>query len=92
MHRADHDQVGPQQILVANLLKALIHQADLPGWRTERGNGDEAERRGHGGFGKHVEDTLKPPERRGEARPDHEHVEIGSERWKDRLVTREGAG
>src|ERR1700752_4118804 len=97
MHRADHDQIGPEKILVANFLEALIHQPDIPGWRTERGHGDESERRRHGGLGKHVEDALKPPENRGEVRPDHEHVEVASEGRKDRLVTRqfvtrEGAG
>ena len=83
VHGADHDQVGREQIFVANLLEALVHQADLPGGRTERGDGDEAERRGHGGFGQHFEHAFKAPEGGWEARPDHEDVDVAAERRED---------
>ena len=82
VHGADHDQIGGKKIFVANLLEALVHEADLPRWRTERGDGDEAERRRHGGFGKHLEHAFESPEGGRKARPDHEDVEVAAE-WRE---------
>ncbi len=82
VHGADHDQIGSEEIFVANFLKALVHEADAPGFGAERGDGDEAERRGHGGFGEHLEHAFKAPERGWEARPDHEDTDVRAERRK----------
>ena len=92
VHRADHDQVSGEEIFVTNLLKALVHEADLPGWRAECGYGDEAERRRHGGFGKHFEHAFKAPERGRKARPDHEDVDVGAEGWERDLIFVNGWG
>jgi hypothetical protein len=42
MHRTDHDQIGPQQIIVRQGFECAIDQPDIPRAGTQRGHRDQA--------------------------------------------------
>ena len=79
VHGAHHHQVGPLQILIPQLLEGVVDQPDLPGRRTKRGDGDQAQRRRHRALGNHLQHALKPPERRRKTRPHHQNFDIRSQ-------------
>ena len=82
VHGGDHDEVGGEEIGVRNLVEGVVEEADGPGGRAERGNGDHAEWWGHGGLGNEGEHAFEAPKGRRKTRPDHQDVEVGAERGK----------
>src|SRR3984893_3411416 len=82
MHPADHDQVGPHDVRVKELIKSSIDQPDSPILRTQSGDSNQP-KRGHGGFfGKKSHHPLKTPKRGRKLRPNHQHLYGRSERWE----------
>jgi hypothetical protein len=61
VHRADHHEVGPQQIFVTQLLECLIDKAYAPRGGTKRSDCDETEGRCHRAFGEHLECAFEAP-------------------------------
>jgi len=82
MHGTDEDEVGFGEVFVADFLEGMVEDAELPGAGTEGGYGDEAEGRGHGGLGEHLEDAFEAPEGGREAGPDEEDVQVCAEGQK----------
>ena len=78
-HPPGHDEIGPCEVGVRQLLGVAVDEAEIPRRRQQRGERDEAERRRRAAGAPYVADRLQVPERVRIEFGEH-HQDIGCRR------------
>lgn len=73
-HAAEHDDVGPGQLLVGQMADVEIDEPDIPGLGQHGGHREQAERREGGLFADKAEGVLEAPKGGRELRIDEQDV------------------
>jgi hypothetical protein len=62
-HAAGHDEIGPIEILLGQLFRIAVDEADVPVLRKQRRDGDQPERRRRAAGAPYVANRLQVPKR-----------------------------